>query len=101
MTHTLPAPQDARPTVREMVEEVLDLGAGLAIIGLPLFALSLPGIALFFVFPALLLAAIAVPLAAVAAVLVAPVLLVRRLLRRPAAGYGSGRSSQVGGAAAT
>lgn len=82
MTHTLPTSPDTRPTFREMVEEVLDLGAGLAIIGLPLFALSLPGIILFFVLPALLLAAIAVPLAAVAAVLAAPFLLVRAAIRR-------------------
>jgi hypothetical protein len=71
------------PTVGDMLLEVLDLGGGLAIVLLPLFVLSVPGLFLLFVVPAVLLGAVvAVPVIVVAAIVTPPILLVRALRRR-------------------
>ena len=65
-----------------MLEEVIDLSAGLVVVLLPLFLLSVPGIILFFVLPAILLLALAAPLAVIGAVIAAPPYLLVRWLRR-------------------
>jgi hypothetical protein len=90
MTHTAPTPtaeppQPPRPGLGEMLIEVIDLSGGLVVALLPLFVLSVPGLALFVVLPALLLAALAAPFALIGAVLAAPYLLVRRLRGRAGA----------------
>lgn len=70
-----------RPTLVEMLEEVLDLSAGLGIVLLPLFLTALPGAIL--VLPAvLLLAAAAVPVVIGAAILAPPYLIIRFFRRR-------------------
>jgi hypothetical protein len=70
-------------SVREMVEETVDLSAGLSILLLPLFATAVPGIVLILVLPAVLLvAALALPVALAALLLAPPYLLVRRLRSR-------------------
>ena len=79
MTNT--PPQSPRPTVGEMLEELIDLSAGLGVALLPLLLLSVPGIILFVVLPAILLLALAAPLAAIGAVVAAPYLLARRWRR--------------------
>ena len=79
MTHT---PQPQQPTFGEMLEEVIDLSAGLGVGLLPLLVLSVPAIVLFVVLPAVLLLAVVVPLAVIGAVLAGPpYLLARRVLR--------------------
>ena len=71
------------PTLGQMLEQILDLNAGLAVVLLPLYATALPGILLLFVLPAvLLLAAAAVPAVIVAALVAPPYLLVRFVRRR-------------------
>jgi hypothetical protein len=77
-----PHTQPSHPSFGEIIEEVLDLGAGLAIVLLPLFLLAVPAIGLFVFLPAVLLGALAVALAAVGAVLAAPPYLLARWLRR-------------------
>jgi membrane protein implicated in regulation of membrane protease activity len=61
-----------------MLEELMDLSAGLGVALLPALLLAVPGIILFVVLPALLL----LPLALLAAALAAPPYLLARLLRR-------------------
>jgi hypothetical protein len=74
---------DDRPTLAEMLGQVVDLSAGLGILLLPLLATALPGVILLLVLPAILLAgAVAVPLAIAAALLAPPYLLVRAARRR-------------------
>jgi hypothetical protein len=65
-----------------MLEEVIDLSAGLGVALLPVLLLSVPGIILFVVLPAILLLALAAPLAVLGAVIAAPPYLVARWLRR-------------------
>lgn len=72
-----------RPTIVGMLEEVLDLSAGLGILLLPLLITAVPGVLLMLLVPAvLLLAAAAVPVAIVGAILAPPYLLVRSVRRR-------------------
>jgi hypothetical protein len=68
-----------------MLEELIDLSAGLAVGLLPLLVLSVPGIVLFVVLPAIVLLALALPLAAIGAVLAVPPYLLARRRRRPVA----------------
>ena len=75
-------PQTSHPTFGEILEEVINLSAGLVVALLPLFLLSVPGIILFFVLPAILLLALAAPLAVIGAVIAAPPYLLARWLRR-------------------
>jgi hypothetical protein len=65
-----------------MLEELVDLTAGVGVMLLPLLVLAVPGIVLFVVLPALLLLAAAIPVAIVVAVVAAPYLLVRSIRRR-------------------
>ncbi len=76
-----PTPQPPRPTLGEMLEELIDLSAGLGVALLPLIVLSVPGIILFVVLPAILLLAVAAPLAAIGAALAAPPYLLTRRRR--------------------
>lgn len=71
-----------RPTFAEILEELVDLSAGLGVMLLPLLILAVPGIILFVVLPGLLLLAVAAPVAAVGAVIVGPPYLLVRALRR-------------------
>jgi Flp pilus assembly protein TadB len=87
-------PQPTRPTLGEMLEELIDLTAGVGVTLLPLLLLAVPAIILFVVLPALLLLALAAPLAVIGAMIAAPPYLVARWLRRrrrrtakPAAGH--------------
>ena len=66
------------PTFGEMLEELMDLSAGLGVALLPALLLAIPGIILFVVLPALVL----LPLALIAAALAAPPYLLARWLRR-------------------
>ena len=75
-------PQPQRPTFGEMLEEVLDLGAGLAIVLLPLFPLAVAAIVRFVVLPAIVLLVPVAALAAIGAALAAPPYLLARWLRR-------------------
>jgi hypothetical protein len=65
-----------------MLEELIDLSAGLGVALLPLLVLAVPGIILFVVLPAILLLALAAPLAATGAVIAAPPYLLARSLQR-------------------
>ena len=65
-----------------MLEELIDLSAGVGVALLPVLLLAVPGIILFVVLPAILLLALAAPLAAIAAVIAAPPYLLARWLRR-------------------
>ena len=65
-----------------MLGELIDLGAGLGAILLPLLLLAMPGIILFVVLPAILLLALALPLAVIGAVIAAPPYLLARWRRR-------------------
>ena len=65
-----------------MLEELIDLSAGLGVALLPVLLLAVPGIILFVVLPAILLLALAAPLAVIAAVIAAPPYLLTRWLRR-------------------
>jgi hypothetical protein len=65
-----------------MLEELIDLSAGVGVALLPLLLLAVPGIILFVVLPAVLVLALAAPLAAIAAVIAAPPYLLARWLRR-------------------
>jgi Flp pilus assembly protein TadB len=75
-------PQPSRSTFGEMLEELIDLSAGLGVALLPLLLLAVPGIVLFVVLPAILLLALAAPLAAIGAVIAAPPYLLAHWLRR-------------------
>jgi hypothetical protein len=75
-------PQPSRATFGEMLEELIDLTAGLGVALLPVLLLAVPGIILFVVLPAILLLALAAPLAVVGAVIAAPPYLLARWLRR-------------------
>ena len=68
-----------KPTFGEMLEELMDLGAGLGVALMPVLLLAMPGIILFVVLPAILLLALAAPLVVIAA---PPYLLARWLRRR-------------------
>ena len=82
-TDRVPAPDAGRPGVLQMMEEVVDLTAGLGVMLLPLLAISLPGVLLFFVLPGVLLAAVAAVMGALfAAMALPPYLLVRTVRRR-------------------
>jgi hypothetical protein len=82
-TSTKPTPRDdAHPTVGDMLEELMDLGAGVGVALLPALLLAVPGIILFVVLPGILLLALALPLAAIVAVIAAPPYLLARWLRR-------------------
>jgi hypothetical protein len=72
-------PTDPRPTLGELLWEVIDLTGGLTIILLPLFLLGLPGFVLFILAPAALVLA---PLALAGAVVAPPYLLIRAIRRR-------------------
>jgi hypothetical protein len=73
---------DDRPTLFELLGQVVDLCAGLGILLLPLLATALPGVILMLVLPAaLLVGAVAVPLVIVGALLAPPYLLVRGVRR--------------------
>jgi hypothetical protein len=65
-----------------MLEELIDLSAGLGVALMPLLLLAMPGIILFVVLPAILLLAVAVPLAVIGAVVAGPPYLVARWRRR-------------------
>ena len=82
------APDPAPPTLRALLAEVLDLGAGLTVMLLPFLGTALPGVVLVLVLPVALLALLAaVPAMLVAALVAPPYLLVRaarRRRRRPA-----------------
>jgi hypothetical protein len=71
-----------RPTLAEIVEELVDLTAGLGVMLLPLLILAVPGIILFVVLPGLLLLAVAAPVAVLGAVILAPPYLIVRFFRR-------------------
>jgi hypothetical protein len=74
---------DDRPTLTEMLGEVIDLSAGLGILLLPLLVTALPGVILFLLLPAvLLIGAVAAPVAIAAVLLAPPYLLVRATRRR-------------------
>jgi hypothetical protein len=75
-------PQPSRSTFGEMLEELIDLSAGLGVALLPVLLLAVPGIVLFVVLPGILLLALAVPLAVIGAVIAAPPYLLARWLRR-------------------
>ena len=76
----------ARRTAFEMVEEVVDLSAGLVTLLLPLLVIALPGVILMLVLPAvLLLAVVAAPVAVAGAMLAPPYLLVRLVRTRGSA----------------
>jgi Flp pilus assembly protein TadB len=78
-------PQPSRATFGEMLEELIDLSAGIGVALMPLLLLAVPGIILFVVLPAMLLLAVAAPLAAIGAVIAAPPYLwLRRRRRRTA-----------------
>jgi hypothetical protein len=70
------------PTFGEMLMDVLDLGAGLAIVLLPLWLIAVPGFMLVIVPAVLLLLVAALPIAIAGAILTPPYLLVRLLRRR-------------------
>jgi hypothetical protein len=85
-----------------MLEELIDLSAGLGVALLPLLLLAVPGIILFVVLPALLLLALAAPLAVIGTVIAVPPYLVARWLRRrrrrtakPPAGHADGAPPSV------
>jgi Flp pilus assembly protein TadB len=94
MKHTPPTSTTATPrddartaqpphsTFREMLEELIDLSAGLGAVLLPLLLLAVPGIILFAVLPAILLLALVAPLAVIGGVIAVPPYLVARWLRR-------------------
>jgi Flp pilus assembly protein TadB len=65
-----------------MLEELLDLSAGVGIVLLPLFMLALPAVILFVLLPAILLLALAAPVAVIVAVIAGPPYLLARWLRR-------------------
>jgi hypothetical protein len=75
-------PQPPHSTFGEMLEELIDLSAGLGVVLLPLLLLAVPGIILFVVLPAILLLALAAPVAVIGAVIAVPPYLVARWLRR-------------------
>jgi Flp pilus assembly protein TadB len=75
-----------QPSFAELVGEVVDLTAGLAIVLLPLFTIAIPGVLLILVAPVILLLVVAaVPALVVGAVLAPPFLLVRAVRRRRSA----------------
>lgn len=88
-----------------MLEELVDLSAGVGVVLLPALLLAVPGIILFVVLPAILVLALAAPLAAIGAALAAPPYLLARWLRRrgtaPPAGSGPVRTTAVGPRALT
>jgi hypothetical protein len=75
-------PQPPHSTFGEMLEELIDLSAGLGVALLPLLLLAMPGIILFVVLPGILLLALAAPLTVIGAVIAAPPYLLARWLRR-------------------
>jgi hypothetical protein len=70
---------DHNPAAGRMLEEIVDLSAGLGILLLPMSALMAPGLLLFFVLPAALLA---LPFVLLAALVLPPVLLARKLFHK-------------------
>jgi Flp pilus assembly protein TadB len=79
-------PHPPQPSLAEMLGEVIDLTAGLAVVLLPLFTIAIPGVLLILVLPVvLLLVAAAVPALVVGAVLAPPILVVRAVRRKRSA----------------
>ena len=75
-----------QPSFAEMLGEIVNLTAGLAIVLLPLWIIAIPGVILILVLPAvLLLVAVAVPALVVGAVLAPPILVVRAVRRKRSA----------------
>jgi Flp pilus assembly protein TadB len=75
-----------QPSFAEMLGEIVNLTAGLAIVLLPLWIIAIPGVILILVLPAvLLLVAVAVPALVVGAVLAPPFLVVRAVRRKRSA----------------
>jgi hypothetical protein len=71
------------PTLGQLLGEVVDLGAGLFILLLPLLTTALPGIVLLLILPAALIAVMAaVPVAVLAVIVGPPYLLIRAIRRR-------------------
>jgi hypothetical protein len=70
---------DKNTADRRALDELLELSTGLGILLLPLSALAVPGLLLFVVLPAALLA---IPFVILAAIVLPPVVLARRLLRK-------------------
>ncbi len=69
----------------EMLEEAADLGAGAAVVLLPLLVIALPGVVLMLVLPAvLILGALAAPVAIAGLLLAPPYLLLRARDQKPA-----------------
>jgi hypothetical protein len=68
-----------RPTLTDLLGEVVNLTVGLGLLLLPLLVISLPGVILLLILP---LALLAVPVALLGALAVPPYLLVRALRRR-------------------
>jgi hypothetical protein len=81
-----------------MLEELIDLGAGLGVVLLPVLLLAVPGIILFVVLPAILLLALALPLAAIGAGIAVPPYLLARWLRRRRRRTGSPPAGHAGSA---
>jgi Flp pilus assembly protein TadB len=77
-----PESHTRRPAIVEMLEELIDLSAGLGAALMPLLLTAVPGIILFVVLPAILLLAVLAPLAVIGAAIAAPPYLLGRLLRR-------------------
>jgi hypothetical protein len=79
-------PRPPQPSFAELVGDVVDLMAGLAVVLLPLWTIAIPGVILILVLPVLLLLVVAaVPAVIVGAVVAPPVLLVRAIRRRRSA----------------
>jgi hypothetical protein len=83
------------PTRGQMLEELVDLSAGLGVMLLPALILAVPGIILFVVLPGLLL----LPIAIAGAIVIGPPYLVLRWIRRRGdrsrlRGSGAGRVEQ-------
>ena len=70
---------DKNTADRRTLDELLELSTGLGILLLPLSAMVVPGLLLFVVLPAALLA---IPFVILAALVLPPVILIRRLLRK-------------------
>jgi Flp pilus assembly protein TadB len=71
------------PTFKEMLGELLDLGAGLGVLLMPALVITLPGVILMLILPAVLIgAALAIPALLAGALLAPPYLLLKRRGRR-------------------
>ena len=94
MMKSAPATNSKRLSAWEMIEEVIDLSAGVGILLLPLLVTAVPGLLLFFALPAMLLLAVtAVPAIVLGVIAVPPYLLARAVRRRRRARATGCRSS--------